>query len=223
VKEGDGSGDGRTLVAALARALTPDWHEVRLAGRVERGTEILRGLAHEISADPDRPDRPSDSTEAQARLDAYIAKLSAEVPRHGLGAATGHFVDHLAELNERYKGHLFVCFDDPRVPPNTNKLEGFFGRAKRPLRKACGTGSTANSVAQNVGGDYLAAFALAEKNDRSLVPDKLDASFLERFREARARIAAAEAPTTRRRSLVRSFEKHVARLRAARGLASPDG
>jgi hypothetical protein len=109
------------------------------------------------------------------------------------------------------------------VPPNTNQLEGFFGRAKRPLRQACGTGSTANSVAQNVGGDYLAAFALAEKNDSSLVLEQLDDSFLERFWTARARIAADEAPTTRRRSLVRSFDKHIARLRLARGLASPDG
>ncbi len=150
--------------------------------------------------------------------------MSAEAPRHGLGAATGRFVDHLAALAERYKEHLFVCIDDLRVPPSTNKLEGFFGRAKRPLRRACGTGSTANSVAQNVGGDYLAAFALAEKTDRSLLLDKLDdATFLARFRTARARIVADEAPSTRRRSLVRNFDDHVARLRAGRGLASKGG
>lgn len=145
--------------------------------------------------------------------------MSAEAPHKGLGAATGHFADNLAELVDRYKEHLFVCFDDPRVPPNTNELEGFFGRAKRPLRRACGTGSTANSVAQNVGGGYLAAFALAESN-RSFL-DELDDTFLPRFRAARARIAAEEAPMTRRRSLVRNFDRHLARLRAGRGLASP--
>jgi hypothetical protein len=147
--------------------------------------------------------------------------LSAEAPRNGLGAATGHFVDKLAALVERYSEHLFVCFDDPRVSPNTNKLEGFFGRAKRPLRRACGTGSTANSVAQNVGGGYLAAFALVESNDRSFM-DEINDTFLARFRTARARIAAEEVPMTRRRSLVRNFDRHVARLRAGRGLLLPD-
>jgi len=182
----------------------------------------MRGIAHEISSDPQRVDRPASTAEAQARLEAYVEKLGTEAPRHGLGAATGHFVDHLTALTERYKEHLFVCVDDPRVPPNTNKLEGFFGRAKRPLRRACGTGSTANSVAQNVGGSYLAAFALVESNDRTFM-DELDDTFLDRFRTARARIATEEAPMTRRRSLVRNFDRHVARLRAGRGLPSPDG
>jgi hypothetical protein len=148
--------------------------------------------------------------------------LRAEAPRNGLGATTGHFVDDLSALADRYKEHLFVCFDDPRVPPNSNELEGFFGRAKRPLRRACGTGSTANSVAQNVGGGYLAAFALVESRDRSFM-DELDDTFIARFRSARARIAAEEAPMTRRRSLVRNFDRHVARLRTGRGLASPNG
>jgi hypothetical protein len=124
-------------------------------------------------------------------------------------------------LGERYKGHLFVCFEDSRVPPNTNKLEGFFGLAKRPLRRACGTGSTANSVAQNVAGGYLAAFALVESNDRSFM-DELDEAFLDRFRTARVRLAIEEAPMSRRRSFVRNFDQHIARLRAVRGLAPAD-
>jgi len=131
-------------------------------------------------------------------------------------------VDHLASLAERYGKHLFVCFDDPRVPSSTNELEGFFGRAKRPLRRAAGSASTANSVAQNVGGDYLAAFALVASKTRLLVDD-LDATFLQRFRRARARLLAEEAPMTRRRSLVRFFDQHIARLRKARGLLPPGG
>jgi hypothetical protein len=99
-------------------------------------------------------------------------------------------------------------------------IEGFFGRAKRSLRRACGTGSTANSVAQNVGADYLAAFALSEAgNDR--LATKLGARDLANFRQARARIAASEAPATRRRSLVRHFDRHVAALRSRLGLRAP--
>lgn len=207
---------------ALAKALKPDWHEVRVAGRVARHTTILRGVAHEISADPERVDRPENAAEAQARLGEFIDKLRNAAPRNGLGAATGRFVDHVATLAGRYGKHLFVRFDDARVPSSTNQLEGFFGRAKRPLRRAGGTASTANSVAQNVGGDYLAAFALVETNKRPLA-DKLDDTFLLRFRSARARLAAEEAPMTRRRSLVRYFDQHLARLRAERGLSAPDG
>lgn len=126
-------------------------------------------------------------------------------------------VDHIATLAERYGPHLFVCFDDSRVPPSTNMLEGFFGRAKRPLRRACGAGSTANSVAQNLGADYLIAFALVESKP-SRIAD-LDSHRLASFRDQRARIAASEAPATRRRSLVRRFDQHVALLRKRRGLA----
>lgn len=138
----------------------------------------------------------------------------------GLGAATGRFVSHVAALSERYGSHLFVCYDDPRVPPSTNMLEGFFGRAKRSLRRACGTGSTANSVAQNLGGDYLTAFALAESGPDRLA-DKLDVATLERFRGERLRIAACEAGVARRRSLVRHFDRHLAELRARLGLDAP--
>lgn len=187
-----------------------------------RHTAILREVAHEISADPERTDRPKSAADAEQRFDAFLGNLCAKAPRNGLGAATGRFVDHIAALAQRYGKHLFVCFDDPRVPPSTNQLEGFFGRAKRRLRQATGAGSTANSVAQNVAGGYLAAFALTESQGRS-VADRLDASFLPSFQEARARLAAEEAPTTRRRSLVRHFDRHLARLWRACGLSAPEG
>lgn len=96
-------------------------------------------------------------------------------------------------------------------------LEGFFGRAKRPLRRACGAGSTANSVAQNLGADYLIAFALLESKPTRIAD--LDSGRLARFRDERARIADSEAPAVRRRSLVRRFHQHVALLRKRRGLA----
>jgi len=157
-----------------------------------------------------------------ARCEAHIASLREEAPRAGLGAATGRFIEHIATLGERYGAHLFVCFDDSRVPPSTNMLEGFFGRAKRPLRRACGTGSTSNSIAQNLGGEYLAAFALLESS-RGMLGDALVPRDALRFREERRRIASAEAPITRRRSLVRKFDQHVARLRAHRGLSAAPG
>lgn len=205
----------------MADALTTDWHETRVAGRVSRHTAILRDLAHELSNDPKRLGRPRNAAEAEMRLRAHVELQREKAPHTGLGASTGRFLDHIATLLDRYGSHLFVCVDDPRVPASTNMLEGFFGRAKRPLRRACGARSTTNSVAQNLGEDYLMAFARMEsaKLNPALpcAPLRLD-----RFLAERARIAVSEAPATRRRSQVRYFAQRIAVLRAAVGLA-PDG
>lgn len=199
-----------------------NWHEQRVAGRVERHTEILREIAALISPDPERPDRPANAAEAHARLKAYLDALRADAPRHGLGAATGEFADHLADLFERYGMHLFFCFDDPRIPATTNELESFFNRAKRQLRHATGTGSTATSIAPNLGPAYLLAFAQSSSMNTASLTEaviSLGDDFPAAHRAARARLAEAEQPTTHRRSLVRRFPDHVQKLRAACGLA----
>ena len=134
------------LLDALAQALLPTWHEVRLAGRVTRHTAILREVAHELSPAPDRPDRPPTAAAAQAQFDAYLTHLAAMTPRAGLAAPTAAFVDDLIARTRRYGPHLFVCFDDARIPATTNALERFFGDAKRVVRHADGCGSTTNEV-----------------------------------------------------------------------------
>ena len=171
-----------------------------------------------ISANPERPDRPANAADASAQLQVYLENLQATAPRQGLGAATGRFVDHLVAIAARYGPHLFFCFDDDRIPATTNELESFFGRAKRRLRHACGTGSTACTVAPNLGATFLLGFAWFESDGDLALDDALDADFPARHRAARARIAAAEAPVTRRRSVVRNFKKHLANLRTSHGL-----
>lgn len=131
-----------------------------------------------------------------------------------MGAATGKFVDHLGALTERYGKHLYVCFDDDRIPPTTNMLEGFFGRAKHLIRRVTGAGSTSNSVAQNLGPEFLVAFGRFERNDAPNSAASTDPIDLARFDAARARIAATEAPVSRLRSLVRRFRQHLEKLSA---------
>lgn len=175
-----------------------------------------------LSPDPDRPDRPANAREAKAELDAHLARLQAEAPRRGLGAAKGAFVDHVARLAERYGERLFVCFDDPRVPPTTDPLEGFFGEFKGFLKKCSGRGSTANSVVQSLGGDLLLAYH--EANELKSFPgfdvDGLDPAA---FQRVRAELAKAEVPARRRRSFVRNLEDNLGRLmeRWRRRRASP--
>lgn len=196
----------------MYEALRPTWHEARIAGRVRRHTEILRGIARELSTSPDRPDRPGSAEEAQRRFTAHLETLVANAPRAGLGAATGHFVDDLVRRYSRYGEHLFHCFDDPRIPATTNELEGFFGSAKRLVRGAAGCGSTTNSVITNLGADVLRAFHQVCQPGAMVRIASADIS-REAFEQARARLADVEAPATRQRSMVRSLSNRLDRLR----------
>lgn len=204
----------RTPLDSLHEALAPTWHDTRTAGRVRRGTEILRSIAHELSTSPDRQDRPATAAEAQRRFEAHLSTLVASASRKGLGAATGRFVDDLAQRYSRYGAHLFPCFDDRRIPATTNELEGFFGSAKRAVRHAAGCGSTTNSVVTNLGADALLAFHQVTQPgaiDRLADADPDPQAFI----EARAKLTAAEAPAVRQRSMLRSLPARLARLREA--------
>lgn len=175
-----------------------------------------------ISPASDRPNRPTTAAEAQDRFDKHLDDLAANAPRRGLGAATGKFVDDLVRRSSRYKPHLFVCFDDPRIPANTNELERFFGKAKQDLRHALGSGSTTNSIVANLGADVLISYHYVQQVEvlRNLVED-VDS---ESFEKARNSIANEEKPGTRRRSLVRNLDQHLARLRVAwHGRDPPSG
>lgn len=177
---------------------------------MQRHTDILRGLAHELSTAPDRIDRPKTAAEAKERWDAHLANLAA-TPRAGLAAATGEFIDDLIRRAGRYGGHLFHCFDDPRIPANTNGLERFFGVSKRVLRKSLGGGSTTNSVVANLGAEPLLAFQqLRQPGAVRLLPAPGQSAAS--FRAARSKIADIEAPAIRRRSMVRHLDVHLERL-----------
>jgi hypothetical protein len=190
---------------------------------VQRHTGILRDIARELSAAPDRRDRPVSAEEAQRRFEAHLEALVDGAPRVGLGAATGQFIDDLARRYTRYGEHLFCCFDDPRIPATTNELEGFFGAAKSLIRGAAGCGSTTNSVVTNLGADALHAYHHVSQPGATSRIASTDISS-EDFIKARARLAAVEAPATRQRSMVRSLRSRLDRLRDAWLYPSvPDG
>jgi hypothetical protein len=175
---------------------------------VRRHTEILRDIARELSAAADRPNRPASAKEAQQRFEAYLDTLTDSAPRSGLWAATGDFIDDLVRRYSRYGEHLFCCFDDPRIPPTTNELEGFFGSAKSLVRGAAGCGSTTNSVVTNLGADALRAYHQVSQPGAMSRIASADISN-EEFMEARARLADVEAPATRQRSMVRSLRRRL--------------
>jgi hypothetical protein len=172
----------------------------------------LRDVARELSNAPDRPDRPQSAEEAQSRFEAYLEDLSILTPRAGLAAPTGAFIDDLIRRYRRYGRHLFICFDDPRIPSTSNELEGFFGIFKRDSRRASGTGSTTNNVVANLGADAVLAFHQFQQpgamqqlvSSESSGPD---------FLAARSQLAAREQPMIRQRSMVRHLDRHLCRLK----------
>ena len=213
-KKNSGAGEANKwpLLDPVARALEPTWHETRLAGRLQRHTEILRGIAHQLSSDPEREDRPTNAAQAKIRFEAYLQELLGATPRTGLAAPTAVFIDGLAERTKRYIDHLFVCFDDPRIPASTNALEGFFGSMKAGTRRALGAKSTSNGVVANLGAEVLiAAQQLRAPNALSLVREPT--APIKAFTEARQRMDREEAPAIRQRSQVRYFQRHLDRLR----------
>jgi len=187
---------------------------------VHRHIAIVRGLAHELSTAPDRKDRPATAAEARARWDAHIAGLEA-VPRIGLAAATGAFIDSVITRARRYEDHLFHCFEDPRIPASTNGLEQYFGTCKRVFRHALGSGSTSNSVVANLGAEpLLALHQLRNQGAMPMAPTRTVAE----FKAARQNLAEVEAPGIHRRSAVRHLDRHLQELRRElrRAAAEPD-
>ena len=170
-------------------------------------------VAHELSSDPDRKDRPKSAAEAQARFDAYLNNLHIAAPRSGLGAATGAFIDDLVNRANRYRDHLFVCFDDPRIPGTSNEIERFFGNSKQLLRHAVGCGSTTNTVVANLGAEPLMACRQIHQPE-ALTALRASAPSTADFRGARSRIARDEVPGIRQRSAVRHLDPFTKRLLA---------
>jgi hypothetical protein len=193
----------------LAKALKPDWHEAHCAGRTRRHVDILRDVAHELSNAPDRVDLPKTAAEAQTRFQAYLERLSSETGHAGLASPTRDLVEHIKSAAARAGLHLFYCFDDPRIPGTTNKLEGFFGWSKHFERQVTGNASTTNCLVQNLGADHIMTVFEVKNGTSNLKLETLQVDY-EAFKKARAEIEAKEAPARQRRSFVRRTSDHVA-------------
>jgi hypothetical protein len=165
-----------------------------------------------------RQDRPATAAEAETTAWDYLGDLQRQTPRSGLSAPTAHFVDHIVEMFGRYGEHLFVCFDDERIPATTNGLEGFFGLGKRVVRKTLGAGSTTHSVVTNLGAEVLMALHQVRQGDKGAqFPESID---LPAYQKARAELEQMERPARLRRSWLRDQGKRLVSL-LDRWLSSP--
>lgn len=191
---------------ALAQALALDWHQVRVASRVQRHVEHLREVARQLSPAPDRLDRPQDAAAAETQFWDFLSGLQRTTPRAGLNAKTASFIDHLVAIAGRYGPHLFHCFDDPELPATTNQLEGFFGKTKQQARRALGCGSTTHSLVHNLGDEFLLAYQQVTAGSLDLLAEPIDP---QAYRQARDKLKEQEQPARQRRSFVRRLSFHL--------------
>ena len=201
----------------LDEELSLSWKGARAAGRVQRHVQILRDLAHHLSTDPARPDRPPHSAEAETQFWDFLTDLQRRTPRVGLSAPTAAFIDHLVALSGRWGAHLFTCFDDPNLPPTTNQLEGGFGQFKRMLRRAVGAKSTTSSLATNLGAELLIAWHQVRSGGAPTLEVPIDP---QAHKKARDDLARLEQPARERRSWVRNLGSRLAGL-LTRWMGSP--
>ena len=125
------------------------------ANRTARHLEIVRHVARTLDSD-------SSSAQVKRGLRRYLNRLGREAPRRGRGAHTGHFVDHLIKLADRYWPGLFHTYDHPDIPRTSNGIEGFFGSIKRSVRSTTGRASTAGGKMESCAEFAVRAQALAQ-------------------------------------------------------------
>ncbi len=156
---------------------------------------------------------PPDGKTVRRQLFSFLSRKRREAPQRGRGAYLRRFVEHVQKVTRSYAKGLFHCYDDPRIPQTSNRLEALNGSGKHNLRRCAGRGSTANGPGSSYGRMYMFAVALhaymplAEINDllfRALDPKE--------FLEARRLLNEVHAPAARRRSMLRNPDKYLAEI-----------
>lgn len=168
---------------------------------------ILAGIAKILW-----PRQPApDGATVRRRLFAFLSRKRRTAPQRGRGAYLRRFIENAQAVTRRYAKGLFHAYDDDRVPQTSNAIEGLNGAGKHNLRRCAGRGSTANGPGSSYGRLYMFGVALhavmSPADLTSLLRDAIDP---QAFREARRLLDEIRQPAARRRSILRSTDKHLA-------------
>jgi hypothetical protein len=195
------------LIQFVLDAFAPLAALLAVATRLERHVEIVRHVARILDTD-------NSAAQVKRLLRRYLNRIQEAAPRRGRGVQTGHFVDHLVTLADRYWPGLFHTYDHPEIPRTTNSIEGFFGSAKRSIRSITGHASTAGGKMESYGEvsvRVLALVAILPKNE--LVPhlnNVPDTAFVAAMR----RLVRIREPARERRSIQRNLTAYLDRILA---------
>ena len=231
---------GWPLLEQLRAAFRPLEAVRPVANRLGRHVQIVRTVAHILKtgrlpppADssaaggrrgttprasrgpmPDAPTAepaPPAAAQVQRVLRQYLDRLQAGAPRRGRGAATGHFVDHLVNVANRYWDGLFHTYDHPEIPATTNALEGFFGASKRARRATTGRASTAGGKMQSAGEFVVGAQLLVGTMAQDELAERLTAVPDAAYVASKKQLLGVQEPARKRRSVQRRLEPSLDR------------
>jgi hypothetical protein len=227
---------GWSLIERLRGAFAPLKPLVPVANRLERHLTIVRDVAHvletgrlrrQAGADDNQPKKarpakgptpeapalkPPGPSAAKVKrvLRRYLNRLQKQAPRRGRGAETGHFIDRMARISDRYWSGLFHAYDHAEIPRTSNGIEGFFGSSKRSLRSVTGCSSTAGGKMQSSGEFAISGQALVGTLAKAELEEQLksvpDAAYL----AAKRLIRQLQEPARERRSVQRRPEAFLA-------------
>jgi len=178
-----------------------------VAKRLERHVEIVRHVARILDTD-------NSAAQVKRVLRRYFNRLQEESPRRGRGAQTGHFVDHLVKLADRYWPGLFYTYDHPEIPRTSNSIEGFFGSTKRSIRSTTGRASTAGGKMESCGELAVQAQALTRILPKAELEQQLNAVSDTAFVAGKQHLLRIREPARERRSIQRRLEPFLDRTLA---------
>lgn len=147
---------------------------------------------------------PKGGDVVRKRLSSFLDNQLILAPTRGLGAYLRRFIEHAWKVTESYWPGLFHCYDDPRIPQTSNRIEEVFGKGKRILRACSGRKSTAVGPGSTGGSFFLFTVAFHEMTTRQEREEFLKRYSREEYEAARARQKVIREAEGRRRRYARN-------------------
>jgi hypothetical protein len=154
-------------------------------------------------------DSKNSATQVKRTLRTYLNRTADQAPRRGRGAATGHFIDHVVAVSNRYWPGLFHCYDNPRIARTTNALEGFFGSSKRGVRQTTGRKSTVGGRLESCGEVVVRLQALQKTMSPADLARHITAVSPKTYQQTQQRLDRLRAPARERRSIQRDPQRFL--------------
>lgn len=173
--------------------------------RLDRHLGNIRHIAHLL-------DSESEGAQVKRVLRTHLNRIEKQAPRRGRGAATGHFIDHIVKVSNRYWPGLFPTYDDPRIPRTSNTLEGFFGSSKQRVRRTTGRMSTAGGKIDSEGEAIIQVQALLAGLAPLALKELVTGVPAPKYQEAKRRLRELREPARQRRSIQRDRRSYLDRI-----------
>jgi hypothetical protein len=152
---------------------------------------------------------PLDGASVRHQVHALLHERITRAPQRGKGARRLRFLQHVLAVTQRYDAGLYHCYNDPRIPPTSNDLEGQHGVFKHHLRKLAGRASTSGGPTETVAELLVGPIDAVHRHGTQTIRDAALDVKPAAYAAARAKLARLREPARRYRSVQRAPQKHL--------------